>query len=205
MTDQNTNVYVGVQINLNKQAVNLVPTTPINRIEKEGIEFQLDKPIDLGKVGDALTSIGEDLGVPKEALRYFETEEKGEKGTKRKETGVVFIDNVIEEVIEATLKVEALSYTRPPGKKPDTKMLFAASAKFSAAKPEGFFKLNGFFFIIERGVDDKIVKETIKNSMKSIDRSSDKVLEGGENKDMPSNKVLKGSENKDVNDEDTSN
>ena len=156
-------VYLGVQIELNQRTVALMPKTPVNKIAEKGIEFELAKPVNLGKVGDALTSLSTDLGIPDSAQAYFKTDE-----TKRKTIGFAPIDEAIDTFLKATLQVEALSYKKFPEKdKKESQYLFAASAEFETKGKEGdFFKVKGIYVIFAKGMSEEKVATTLDNSMR---------------------------------------
>lgn len=44
-------IYVGAQIETNKQTVDLIPIIFINRTKDDGIEFELFRPLEIGKLG----------------------------------------------------------------------------------------------------------------------------------------------------------
>ena len=156
-------VYLGVQIELNQRTVALMPKTPVNKIAEKGIEFELAKPVNLGKVGDALTSLSEDLGIPDSAQAYFKTDEET-----RSKIGFAPIDEAIDTFLKATLQVEALSYKKfPETDDKESQYLFAASAEFETKGKEGdFFKVKGIYVIFAKGMSEEKVATTLDNSMR---------------------------------------
>jgi hypothetical protein len=171
------NIYVGAQIEINKQTVDLMPKIPINKTKDYGIEFQLPRPLEIGKLGKALESIAvQDLGMSKDSLKFLEDD---------KPTGIEPFDNLIKKVVTAELTIRALYYkqypqeatakyfTENPGqeaKAGQSEYLFAASASCptSPEKSGDFFKFNGLFVVIAKGIEDKRVTKVIEESIKGV-------------------------------------
>jgi hypothetical protein len=170
-------IYVGAQIEINKQTVDLMPKIPINKTKDYGIEFQLPRPLEIGKLGKALESIAvQDLGMSKDSLKFLEDD---------KPTGIEPFDNLIKKVVTAELTIRALYYkqypqeatakyfTENPGqeaKAGQSEYLFAASASCptSPEKSGDFFKFNGLFVVIAKGIEDKRVAKVIEESIKGV-------------------------------------
>lgn len=125
-------VYVGAVIEINDKPINLIPSTPINLIDDHGLKLSLDKPLELGKFGDAMNSICTDIGVQNPL-----SEEKLAK------INSPLFTNVANKVASATMRIEALKYEQPPKKlgsdgKPlalekqdSTKYVFVASVNWT--------------------------------------------------------------------------
>jgi len=174
-TEKNTDAadfYIGVQIELNKKPVNLVPSTPFNKIGSEGLKLKLESPLELGKIKDALPSILNDLSIPKDSRPI---KDDGEL----RSTGVEFLDKVAKKIAEAELTIHSLEYEKFPTPKtsitPETeasstsateasstsKFVLIASATWTdTTNPSGtnnsdkstdFFKLKGIFIGIAKG------------------------------------------------------
>ena len=176
-------IYIGAVIELNEKRVNLVPETPINQIEKRGLKLSLDKPLELGTFGNAMGSICRDLGVKNESLT------KGEFP----KTDVEFLDNVAKKVAKANMRIEALSYEKPPAKYKDeekkelapeqdpSKYVFVASVNWEDEQnnePEkneskDFFKLRGLIVGISSGYtntdgENPEVQKAFKSALQAI-------------------------------------
>ncbi|MEA5622215.1 hypothetical protein [Nostoc sp. UHCC 0251] len=163
MTQQEKDIYVGAVIELNGNRVNLIPSTPINQIKKQGLKLALDKPIELGKFGDAINSICKDLGIeekPTDTLAKIDTP---------------LLKTVLDKVADADMRIEALQYEQPPtedkvgqkipeAQQAPTKYVFVASVnwkndntgdgkgkKDEKNEKNDFFKLKGLIFGISSG------------------------------------------------------
>lgn len=154
MTQQEKDIYVGAVIELNGNRVNLIPSTPINQIKKQGLKLALDKPVELGKFGVAMDSICKDLGIiekPTEKLKAIDTP---------------LLKTLIDKVDNANMRIEALQYEQPPtqdkegkeipaDKQAPTKYVFVASVNWeddnSTSQNNDFFKLKGLIFGISSG------------------------------------------------------
>ena len=170
-------IYVGAQIEINKQTVDLMPKIPINKTKDYGIEFELPRPLEIGKLGEALRSIAvQDLGMSEDSLKFLKEKEP---------TGIKPFDNLIQKVVTAELTIRALYYkqypkeatakyfTENPGqeaKAGQSEYLFAASASCPTPpeKSGDFFKFNGLFVVIAKGVEDKRVTKVIEESIKGV-------------------------------------
>jgi len=53
-TDNKAEIYVGAQIEINNQTVDLMPKTPINMTTDYGMELELPRPLEIGKLEKAL-------------------------------------------------------------------------------------------------------------------------------------------------------
>jgi len=58
---KDTDIYVGVSLELNKQTLVLAPKTPINNYKTQGLELELPDNVFLGNVGDAMDAIMAEL------------------------------------------------------------------------------------------------------------------------------------------------
>jgi len=61
--EQTKEVYVGAVIEINKNRINLIPSTPINQIKERGLKIALDQPLVLGTFGEAMDSICKDIDI----------------------------------------------------------------------------------------------------------------------------------------------
>lgn len=172
-----TEVYVGVQVEINEQPVDLMPRTPINKIEEQGLELELAKPLKIGELGKALGNIAKnDLGVSEDSLKFLKDEQP---------TGITPLDNLIKKVITAELTIRALYYKQYPEQEtaqyftehPDQKAkagqseyLFAASASCPTPpeKSGDFFKFNGLFVVIAKGIKEERVTQVLEESIKGV-------------------------------------
>ena len=160
-TNSSPNVYVGVQIELNKQVVDLIPETPINDIKNQGFKLRLASPVNLGTLKDALPSIFQDLGISGDNSLI-----KDGKLT----SGVELIDKIGNKVLSANLTINALEYEKPPEEaktnltNTDSKYVFIASATWDdqsttnsaeTTKPSDFFKLRGIIVGVSKGYENK--------------------------------------------------
>ncbi|MGB3204642.1 MAG: hypothetical protein WBB28_06610 [Crinalium sp.] len=170
-------IYVGAQIEINKQTVDLMPKIPINKTKDYGIEFALPQPLEIGKLGEALRSIAvQDLGMSEDSLKFLDDKEP---------TGIKPFDNLIQKVITAELTIRALYYKQYPkettaqyfkehddqkDKAGQSEYLFAASAKCPTPpdKEGDFFKFNGLFVVIAKGIEEKRVTKVIEESIKGV-------------------------------------
>ncbi|MBD2612564.1 MAG: hypothetical protein RMY62_016295 [Nostoc sp. ZfuVER08] len=193
-------IYVGAQIEINKQTVDLMPKIPINKTKDYGIEFELPRPLEIGELGKALESIAvQDLGMKPESLKFLHDPEP---------TGIKPFDNVIQKVINAELTIRALYYKQYPkettaqyfkehddqkDKAGQSEYLFAASAKCPTPpeKSGDFFKFNGLFVVIAKGVEEKRVTNVIEASIKGIQAA----LPAGNNPALPAGKDSGSSDN----------
>lgn len=176
-----TEVYVGVQVEINNQTVNLAPKTPINQIDAQGLQLELAKPLQIGKLGEVIYKIAtEDFKMDEESVAYFKTDGK------RKETGFGPLDNVIDAALGATLTVQALYYQKYPEsaeaqyfkdnpeedklKAGKSDYLFAASARCDKPPEQqgDFFKFNGLFVVIAKGVKKERVAKVLEESIKGV-------------------------------------
>lgn len=162
MVQSGKEIYVGAVIELNQKQVNLIPSTPINQIDTKGLKLSLDKPLELGKFGDAIDSISKDLDItpPTETLKSIDTP---------------LFKNIADKLINANMRIEALQYEQPPVKKgekagqaPDdpqdtTKYIFVASVNWTddnTKEPNNdFFKLKGLILGISKGFSDNTTGE----------------------------------------------
>lgn len=175
------NVYVGLQIQLNKQLVDLVPETPINKIDEKGFKLKLASPVELGKLKETLPSILDSLGVDPNHRLIIDNQGKPN-------TQVALIDSFLGKVLDANLTINAFEYEKPKTDsqatesqpkpedatkllKSDSKYVFIASATWSdtvqqpsenqpkttseaaTEKPE-FFKLRGIIIGVSNGYED---------------------------------------------------
>lgn len=175
--DLKSKIYVGAQVEINKQTVDLMPKIPINMTKDYGIELQLPRPLEIGKLGEALKAIAvQDLGMSEDSLKFLNEDAP---------TGIKPFDNLIKKVINAELTIRALYYkqypeaetakyfTENPGqeaKAGQSEYLFAASARCptSPDKEGDFFKFNGLFVVIAKGVEDTRVTKVIEESIKGV-------------------------------------
>jgi len=171
-------IYVGVQVEINKKTVDLMPKIPINKTKEYGIEFELPRPLEIGKLGMAIKSIAiEDLGMKEDSLAFLE---------KPDFTGIKPFDNLITKVKSAELTIRALYYKQYPkedegaayfekhpdqkGKAGQSEYLFAASASCPALpdKEGDFFKFNGLFVVIAKGIKQERVTQVLEESIKGV-------------------------------------
>ncbi|MBL1200618.1 hypothetical protein VF14_15730 [Nostoc linckia z18] len=170
-------IYVGAQIEINKQTVDLMPKIPINKTKDYGIEFELPRPLEIGELGKALRSIAvQDLGMKPEALQFLDDKEP---------TGIKPFDNLIQKVVTAQLTIRALYYKQYPkeataqyfkehddqkDKAGQSEYLFAASASCPTdlEKSGDFFKFNGLFVVVAKGIEEKRVTKVIEESIKGV-------------------------------------
>jgi hypothetical protein len=157
---QSADFYLGVQIELNKQTVNLAPTTPINKIKTHGLKLKLESPLPLGTVKEALPSILDDLSIDPGNRPI-------DKDGKLQKTGVDFLDTVANKIADANLTIHALEYQRDPvpkdsNKPPSSKYAFVASATWSdkAEKTNDFFKLKGIVIGVAKGYSNEESSQT---------------------------------------------
>lgn len=192
-TEVNADIYVGAQIEINNQAVDLMPKIPINKTKEYGVEFELPRPLVIGKLGEALTSIAvQDLGMDKEKVAFLTTDNP---------TGLVPLDNLIKKVFDAELTVRALYYKQYPkeataqyfqnnptqtDKAGQSEYLFAASASCPTPpeKSGDFFKFNGLFVVIAKGIQEervtKVIEESIKGVQAALPAGDDSVILAGD-------------------------
>ncbi len=177
MTTSTPDVYLGVQIEINNQVVDLIPQTPINQIKEKGFKLKLASPVNLGTLKQALPSILNGLGIDKNKRVIMD--EKGEI----KPTNVTLIDNIVNKVVNADLTINAFAIDQPPtnennSSNTDTtinfkgcKYVFIASATWQDQKdqktdkqntknvtqtePPDFFKLKGIIVGVTQGYEDK--------------------------------------------------
>lgn len=171
-------IYVGAQIEINKQTVDLMPKMPITKTKDYGIELELPRPLKIGKLGEALRSIAvQDLGMKPDDLKFLNEKEQP--------TGIQALDNLIQKVISAELTIRALYYkqypkektakyfTENPGQETKTgqsEYLFAASASCPTPpeKSGDFFKFNGLFVVIAKGIKQERVTQVLEESIKGV-------------------------------------
>ncbi len=176
-TDSKAKIYVGAQVEIYHQTVDLMPKIPINETKEYGIELELPRPLEIGKLGEALKAIAvQDLGMSEQSLNFL---------TEPNPTGIKPVDNLIKKVINAELTIKALYYKQYPEAKTakyfkdnpkqidkagQSEYLFAASARCPEPpdKPADFFKFNGLFVVIAKGVEDKRVTKVIEESIKGV-------------------------------------
>ncbi len=163
MTDEKE-VYVGAVIEINQKRINLIPSTPINKIDERGLKLSLEKPLPLGTFGDAMDSICKDIGIDNPLAEK-----------KIEEINSPFLQKAAKKAENANMRIEALQYEQPPIKykvnqdtnqreKADqqdpTKYLFVASVNWPDDPKEtddaskDFFKLKGLIFGISSGFTD---------------------------------------------------
>lgn len=160
--DSKNEFYVGAVIEINQKPINLIPSTPINKIKERGLKLSLDKPLELGEFGKAVVSIGKDLGI--------EENENPLSPESLKKIESPLLKRVAEKVASAEMRIEALKYEQPPVKYgPDkkelpadqqdpTKYVFVASVNWkdktddqNENKPSDFFKLKGLIVGVSSG------------------------------------------------------
>jgi hypothetical protein len=193
-------IYVGAQIEINKQTVDLMPKIPINKTKDYGIEFELPRPLEIGKLREALRSIAvQDLGMSEDSLKFLKEKEP---------TGIKPFDNLIQNVVNAELTIRALYYKQYPkeataqyfkehedqkDKAGQSEYLFAASARCPTPpdKEGDFFKFNGLFVVIAKGIEEKRVTNVIEASIKGVQAA----LPAGNNLALPAGKDSDSSDN----------
>ncbi|NEO84037.1 MAG: hypothetical protein F6J87_07240 [Spirulina sp. SIO3F2] len=176
-------VYVGLQVSINDNPVNLMPKTPINKIEENGLELSLEKPVNIGELGAAIESIGQSLAVPAKATAYLAADR-----TKRTKTNFTPIDNFIDDMVTAELTIEALEYKKPAKNELDqnTKYLFAASVTWDKSQPKpdnsGFFEINAMYVLIADGYAPEKTQEVLSGVIKSLPQIEGSSQDEGEGK-----------------------
>ena len=155
-TDQkDKEVYVGAVIKLNGKDVNLIPSTPINKIDEHGFQLSLDKPLDLGDFGRAMKSICEDIGVENPLAE-----------DKVKKISVPLLKNAAQKLNNASILIEALQYEKPPESDKDSKYVFVASVNWkdeqNGEQSQDFFKLKGLIVGISKGFTDNQKGENLE-------------------------------------------
>jgi len=176
--ESTTEVYVGVQVEINKKTVDLMPRTPINKIKEQGLELELAKPLEIGALGAAIQAIAtQDFKMGQESVAFLDPE--------KTPTGIGPLDNLIKKVLTAELTVRALYYKQYPDsdtakyfeEHPNEKdkagksdYLFAASARCpTPPEQEGdFFKFNGLFVVIAKGIKQERVTQVLEESIKGV-------------------------------------
>jgi len=159
-------IYVGVQVEINKQTVDLMPRTSMSKIKEQGLELELAKPLKLGPLGEAIRAIAtEDLKMNASEVAFLDP--------KKAPTGIGVLDNLIEKVLTAELTVRALYYKQYPDTdkgKGQSDYLFAASASCptSPEKSGDFFKFNGLFVVIAKGIKQERVTQVLEESIKGV-------------------------------------
>ena len=153
-TDEKTDekeYYVGAVIEINQKRINLIPSTPVNKIKDRGLKLALDKPLELGKFGKAMDSICKDIGIKENPLSE----------QKINEIDSPLLKNAAKKVVNANMRIEALQYEQPPAeKKEPTKYVFVASVNWTDdnndndGKDGDFFKLKGLIFGVSSGFTD---------------------------------------------------
>jgi len=121
-----------------------------------------------------------------------------------KPTGIIPLDNLIKKVIDAELTIRALYYKQYPkaetakyftehpdqkAKAGQTEYLFAASAR-CPTPPDNqgdFFKFNGLFVVITKGVEGKRVTKVLEESIKGVQAALPAVKDSA-----PSSEAKKG-------------
>lgn len=170
MAPENTNanqnkkekeIYVGAVIEINEQPINLIPSTPVNQIDKRGLKLALDKPVELGELSKAMDSLCKDMGIESNPLSE----------QKLKEIESPLFKNIATKIATANMRIEALKYEQPPVKDKDgtaieppplSKYVFVASVNWgdntskngggeATNQPKEFFKLRGLILGISSG------------------------------------------------------
>lgn len=173
-----TEVYVGVQVEINKQTVDLMPRTPVNKIKDNGLELELAKPLEIGALGAAIKDIAmKDFKMDANSVAFLDPE--------KTPTGIGPLDNLIKKVLKAELTVRALYYKQYPesdkakyfeehpnekDKAGKSDYLFAASASCPASEDTkgDFFKFNGLFVVIAKGIKAERVTQVLEESIKGV-------------------------------------
>lgn len=171
-------IYVGVQVEINEKTVDLMPRTPINKVKEQGLELELAKPLEIGALGAAIKSIAiNDFKMSEDSVAFLDP--------KATPTGIGPLDNLIKKVLTAELTVRALYYKQYPEsdtaeyfkKHPQEKdkagksdYLFAASAHCPTSPEQqgDFFKFNGLFVVIAKGIKEERVTQVLEESIKGV-------------------------------------
>ena len=203
---EDTVVYLGAQVEINKQTVDLMPKTPINKVKEEGIEFELARSLQLGCLGDAIKDIAvNDLGMNEKDLVFTDTKSNPNP------TQIAPLDNVIKATMNAELTIRALHYKKYPTKDEGKKYfeehpkqidkagqvdyLFAASATCPKSEgEEGFFKFNGLFVVIAKGIEQKEVTEVLEDSIRQFEAPKSALPAASENETDTEEKQVKKQE-----------
>ncbi|MBD2016599.1 hypothetical protein H6F96_21840 [Microcoleus sp. FACHB-53] len=172
-------VYVGVQIEINQQTVDLMPRTPIDKTKDYGLELELAKPLEIGALGAAIQAIAtQDFKMSKESVAFLDPKAEAP-------TGIGPLDNLIKKVLNAELTVRALYYKQYPesdtakyfeehpkekDKAGKSDYLFAASARCPTSPEQqgDFFKFNGLFVVIAKGIKEERVTQVLEESIKGV-------------------------------------
>lgn len=179
-------VYVGAVIEINGNSINLIPNTPINQIDTHGLKLSIEKPVDLGPFGKAMTSICEDIGVDDPIKKI-------------KDIDFTLLKKVLGKAETAQMRIEALQYDKPPVKnakgelltdaqKKPTKYLFVASVNWSDdantnEKDKEFFKLKGLIVGVSSGyTNDKGENPEVQKAFQSALQSAKALPQGSDAK-----------------------
>lgn len=147
-----TSVKLGVAFDLNGTPVTLEPKEAIDDIKQKGIELELPKRLELGKVGDGVDSILKQLGS-NYRLNQETPSEAGVQIISIKEKLPDFspLQNAYGKVETATLSVEKF-HAKIPGQtdtkngQTETKYTIGLSATWQLDGPETGLTLTGIYF-----------------------------------------------------------
>lgn len=169
---KDTDIYVGVSLELNKQTIVLAPKTPINQYKTQGLELELPDNVFLGNVGDAMDAIIAELqpGASSEKVKVANITKTCNE--------IPVLKGVVNKLTKADLtlgKFHIKLYPEAQNKKPDytVAMLATWRDEEDAQQPQagGFsFKIKGLFVMLTNELEPKDV-----NQMKSIEEAAAQV------------------------------
>jgi hypothetical protein len=142
--------YMGVVFELNGREVSLEPLTPINYIDKTGLECRLDEPVELGEIGENLATILETVGAdsstifkvkdpePPDGEDKFERNAQGKLIVKDSIKDIPVVGEIVETLLEADVTIEQFYVKIPPkGATTPVRYTIGMSAVWDVAAGEG--------------------------------------------------------------------
>lgn len=170
---RDSNVYVGVALDVNNRTVELAPTTPINQISKYGLELELPENLYLGKLQAGINAL---VGQFSPGFKFEEYEQQA--------AGIPALQNIIKKVGNAEITIQDLHLKIPPDNQKESGNLYtvAMSATWSEAEAQadkladGFnLTLKGLYVMVTNETSDEIA--TRRARAKALQKKAEALLQ----------------------------
>lgn len=170
---RDSNVYVGIALDVNNRTVELAPTTPINRIDEYGLELELPENLYLGQLQSGIDAL---VGQFSPGFKFKDYEEQA--------AGIPALQNIIKKVGTAEITIQDLHLKIPPEKKKEDGSLYTLAmsatwpvdAKADKLADGGFnLTLRGLYVMVTNETADEIA--TRRARAKALQKKAEALLQ----------------------------